>query len=76
MSQLQVWAPSARSVELVNQDGQSFAPPVMLRAMLIVRLRLIRRGYKVKFGCRIVDTIKLRERRGEYTELNGVRELG
>ena len=30
MNQLQVWAPNARSVELVNQDGQSIAPPVML----------------------------------------------
>ena len=30
MNQLQVWAPNARSVELVTSDKQSFAPPVLL----------------------------------------------
>ena len=30
MNQLQVWAPNARSVELVTSDKQSFAPPVQL----------------------------------------------
>ncbi len=30
MTQLQVWAPNARSVELVTSDKQSFAPPVLL----------------------------------------------
>ena len=30
MNQLQVWAPNARSVELVTSDKQSFASPVLL----------------------------------------------
>jgi hypothetical protein len=30
MNRLHVWAPNARSVELVTSDKQSFAPKVML----------------------------------------------
>ena len=30
MTQLQLWAPNAGSVELVTKDKQSFAPPIVL----------------------------------------------
>ena len=45
MNQLQVWAPNARSVELVTSDKQSFAPPVPLEPATAITAAKTFRGY-------------------------------